>query len=75
VLFIAEETVRAHVKLALRHRGTHSREELFKLRGAASKSATVRLGRRRVEPFLERWWSRAHEVAEKLAGAGEAAHA
>jgi len=55
-LFITDQTVRTHVKLALRHGGVHSREELFKLLESARATDTVQLATMRVRPFLDKWW-------------------
>lgn len=56
-LFISEHTVRTHVKQALRHGNAHSRQEVFRLLTSARESNTVQLAGRRVQPFLDQWWS------------------
>lgn len=55
-LFISRNTVRTHVKQALRHGSAHSRQDVFRLLTAARDSNTVRLARRRVQPALDQWW-------------------
>lgn len=55
-LFVTEQTVRTHVKQALRHSGAHSRAELFRLLAPAHATDAVRLAARRVQPFLDQWW-------------------
>jgi hypothetical protein len=60
-LFITKETVRTHVKQALKHGGAHSRGEIFRLLEVAHDTGPVRLAARRVQPFLDQWWSRAAE--------------
>ena len=60
-LFITNETVRTHVKQALRHCRAHSRAEVFRLLELAHDTNLVRLAARRVQPFLDQWWARRAE--------------
>jgi DNA-binding CsgD family transcriptional regulator len=65
-LFITKETVRTHVKQALQHCGAHSRGEVFRLLELAYDTDPVRLAARRVQPFLDQWWSRKAERHDGL---------
>jgi DNA-binding CsgD family transcriptional regulator len=65
-LFITKETVRTHVKQALQHCRAHSRGEVFRLLELAHDTGQVRLATRRVQPFLDQWWSRKAERDDGL---------
>ena len=65
-LFITNETVRTHVKQALRHCRAHSRAEVFRLLEMAQDTDSVRLAARRVQPFLDQWWARKAERDDGL---------
>jgi DNA-binding NarL/FixJ family response regulator len=65
-LFITKETVRTHVKQALKHCGAHSRGEVLRLLELAHDTGPVRLAASRVQPFLDQWWSRKAERDDGL---------
>lgn len=71
-LFITPQTVKTHVKQALKRSRAHSREELFQLLGPARATETVRLATRRVQPFLDQWWLQGTQRTERPIQVSEA---